>query len=776
MHVLKRSGVREPLDPRKYERQIEWSCAGIQGVDAKTLKRQARQPLYDGITTKDLNMNLRLTAVDLATEKEPNWTFVAAKFVLQDLYKEVSGDFSYPSLRSYLERAAHKANVAITLLGTFDLDALNAAIDSSRDFKFDYLGITTVAERYLLRDRDTQMIIEMPQHWLMRVAMGVARDETTIEARTAAALSYYEGLSTFEFMSSTPTLFNAGLNRSQLSSCFGISMGDDFDKIWDSLRESAAYSKYGGGIAMDYTSIRARGSPIRSMGGEAGGPIPYIKLLNDALIGFDQQGKRKGSGAVYLEPWHADINAFLELREPGEDRLRAHDVFPALWIPDLFMRRVLAGEYWSLFDPLTVPDLHDLYGPAFDARYAEYESQGLAKEMVLAEDLWYKMITRVFAHGVYWQCFKDRMNVRYAMPDTIRSSNLCTEIALRSNDEVSFVCNLGSLNLGHDDFLLKRHSGVSDVSYKYEWNQKLERAVRRSVRFLDSVISVGYVPSERGRRMQEEDRPLGMGCMGWTVALYKMGIDYESSEHVEYANEVWKQIGITAADESANLARERGSFPRFAESKWAQGILTHQTLDMRKVVDEFGLDLSFANCPFTTEEALQEKVRGGMRNSTLTAIAPTATISNIIGTEACTELPWALVFDKKNLSGIFKAVAKIAVNNRYGMKVKTAFEVDHLWTIRAAAARQIWIDQSQSTNFFVDTNKPNFGDVGVDLYRNAWEYGLKATYYMYGQSEETKAVAQTTPLDHFPETPPADAPACFLRPGDPGFSDCEACQ
>lgn len=773
MHVTKRSGALELLNITKYEKQIIWACEGLEGVDPEALKSAVHQSFYEGIHTKDLNRNLERTAQELATPDEPNWTFVAARFVLQEIYKEVAGSFTYPHLSEYIDQAIEHANLNPELR-KFDLNRLNAAIDPTLDYRFDYLGLSTVKDRYLLRNRQKRLI-EMPQLWFMRVAMGVALDEFSgSRDPNEVAISHYRDLfSQFRFMSSTPTLFNSGLKKSQLSSCFGIHMSDDFDGIWDSLRECGAYSKYGGGVAMDVTALRAQGSPIKSMGGEAGGPIPYIKLLNDTVVAFDQQGKRKGVAAPYMEPWHPNFEDFLDLREPGDDRLRAHDVFPANWLPDLFMRRMRADQDWSFFDPAEVPELHGRWGADFDRAYELAEAQGLAKRTMPAKKLWEKMLTRLIAHGVFWHCYKDRMNERYPLRALapVQSSNLCTEIALRSDEDVSFVCNLGSINLSRDEFLLQK-----GPDGKYLWNEELSKVTMQGIRFLDSVITVGFVPSERGRRMQEQDRPIGMGVMGWTEALYKMGIDYESAEHIQYANEVMKQINVAATYQSALLSQEKGSFPTFKHSTWAQGILTHETLVNRAVVDKFNLDLSFEHCPFVNEALLKEMVKRGMRNSNLLAIAPTATIANITGTEACTELPFDVKFEKKNLSGVFNSIAKIVSSNPHGLMLKTAYGVNHQWTVWAAAARQIHIDQSQSTNFYIDTNQEGFGDEVDDLYQVAWEAGLKTTYYCYGQSEETKTQTSMDLGAAAMEPQEEDGPACFLRPGDEGFESCEACQ
>jgi ribonucleoside-diphosphate reductase alpha chain len=757
------------LDIAKYERQIVWCCQGLEGVDPERLKEKAHQPLFDGISTVELNKNLCNAARDLQTVEEPNWTFVAARFVLQDLYKTVNGEFKYQHLDSYLKTAINNTNMnpALGRHDLFDIDELHHAIDPARDYKFDYLGLTTLADRYLLRDRN-QKTIEMPQHFLMRVSMGVALAEGTKEKRTAAALRYYDMLSNLHFMASTPTLFNSGMKRSQLSSCFGATVGDDTDLITDVWKEVSKYSKFGGGVAMDYTDLRSNGSPIKSMGGEAEGPVPYIAVADGIFRAFNQQGKRKGSVAPYLEVWHADIYAYLDLKEPGDYRLRANDSFMALWIPDLFMERVMAEGKWSLFDPAVAGHLHDIYGDEFKTEYERLEAEGKFKQQIDALELWYRMLERLSAHGVFWHCYKDRINERYALPYIIKSSNLCTEICLRSDELRSFVCNLGSINASRKEHHLFRNPDGS-----WDWNMALTKSVWEAVRFLDSVIDIGFVPHDKGESMQKSDRPIGLGVMGWTEALYALGIDYESVEHIEYANEFYKQVSIAATYASAQLAKEKGSFPEFKNSTWAQGKLIHDSLKNRKIIDEFDLDLDFSYCPFLDNETqLRELVTSGMRNSTLLAIAPTATISNIVGTEACTELPVEVVYMKKNLSGVFKAVAKTACNNPHNLPIKTVYQIDNKWTARAAAARQIWIDQSQSTNAWFDSNDEDYGDKLDEYYRYTWAIGLKTTYYMYGKDPETADV-KTTPMDHM-EKPESDSPAPkFCALDDP---TCESCQ
>jgi ribonucleoside-diphosphate reductase alpha chain len=745
MQATKRNGSKEPLSIAKIQRQVEWACSGL-NVSQSDIETRARLPLHDGVKTDDIQTSLILSASSLISPECPDATKVAARFLLQRLYKHANdGDINYAPWSVYAERAVANGLIDAQLNDPelFDLDTLQATIDQSRDFNFDFLGLKTLADRYLLRlENDT--IIELPQHMFMRVAMGVALAERDKATRTAQAVRYYNAYSTASFINSTPTLFNSGTPRPQLSSCFGTFIDDSIDGIMDGMKEVAQYSKFSGGCSADFTPVRARGSYIKSTRGKAGGPIPYIKIYNDTLIGFDQSGKRKGSGSCYLEMWHADIVDYLRLREPGDDRLRAHDVFPALWIPDLFMQRAIAGESWSLFSPSDVPQLHETFGKEFEALYVEAEAKGLAKATVNAEELWITALGQLFTHGVFWPCWKDTINYRYAQPEVVHQSNLCTEITLRNDPDHSFVCNLGSINLGADHHLLT----FNPVTKAYEWNSDLEATVRLAIRNLDSVITVGTVPHENGSRMQHEDRPIGLGVMGWTEALYKMGIDYESAPHIHYANEVMRQISMTAIDESANLAQELGSYPTFARSKWAQGILPVDTLRHTKVIEQFGLDIASSNAPFGSLADLREKVKRGMRNSTLTSIAPTATIANILNTTPCTELPYQAVFVKKNLSGTFNYLAHTVVNNPFGLPFKSARDVNQLWTVWAAAARQIWLCQSQSTNYYLNPTTPEdeLGDYIRGIYEEAWAAGVKTSYYLHGLAEETAVSTDTANL------------------------------
>jgi ribonucleoside-diphosphate reductase alpha chain len=751
MKIIKRNGSVEHLDISKIQKCCEWATSGLEDVSQSELETDSHLVLRDGISTDDIQVSLIKTAARKTSLSQPNWTYVASRLLMQRLYKHsTDGGINYKPLSVYLSKAVQEKRVDPKLLELFDLGALDTAIDSSRDFLFDYLGLTSLANRYLIKDSN-DVVIELPQHFFMRVAMGKAMVEKALSLRTQKALDYYEIYSNFLALPSTPTLFNSG------TLC-----PDDTGGIMETMTENAMYSKFAGGCATAFSSVRASGSRIKSTGGRAGGPIPYIKILNDVMNAWDQSGKRKGVAAVYLEPWHADIDSFLDLRQPGDERVRAHDVFPALWIPDLFMERVEQKAKWSLFDPARAPLLTETYGKEFEALYTKYESEGRATSQVDAPILWRKIIQRLSEEGVWWPCFKDEGNRRYAQPEIVRSSNLCVEIFLRTSKDRSSVCNLMSVNAGHDLLLLKKDGSAAG----YEWNTKLEFVVRSAVRDLDSVITLGLVPHEKGRTTNQEDRPIGLGLMGFTLALQKLGIDYESAEQVKYRNELQRQMSLTAIDESANLAQELGAYPTFERSTWALGILPLDTATKRGIVEQFDLYIS-CDTPFCTGDQLRSKVKKGMRNSTLLALAPTASISNILGTTPVTELPYELEFEKENLNGQFNCVAPTAVNNPFNTKVKTARQVDQMWVVWSAAAGQLWTCQSQSTNIYLNEETQGDGPLISDIYFEGWRKGVKSFYYLRGISDTEQKVQ--------PEPESAGA-ACFLRPGDRGFEECEACQ
>lgn len=1148
--VTKRRGTTEPYDGAKISRAIRWAAHGL-NLSPSGIVALENLPLYPGITTDTIQRNAIVAAADRISQQEPDWTRMAARLLLQTVYKQANGgSITYPTLQNYWDRGIAAQRLDATIPDLYDMTALNCSIVTERDRDLEYLGLQTLADRYFVRDQ-ADVVIELPQHFWMRVAMGIARDEPTREQRTTTAIRYYNTYSTMRASSSTPTLFNSGTTYPQLSSCFGHTVYDNTDSIMDNMSETAKYSKHAGGDSISITAVRSKGSRIRSTGGRAGGPIPYLKLYNDVLIGFDQSGKRKGSGAAYMEPWHANIYEFLELRENGDERERAHDIFPALWIPDLFMRRVRDGGAWSLFNPNDVPDLPELHDSIentglFTQAYERYEAQGLAVRVVDAYALWTQILTRLYQHGVYWPCFKDVSNARYMQQRPIHHSNLCfsgdtkvavadgrnavdmktlcdqgmvfdvysavaskistrgrrgggrvqgsqwktvirqaravytgrrsmvrvhldngdtfdctpdhklaltkygrwieaqdslglrlepwfstkienkyraisgstggnsyqhriiweyangplakgkqidhledrpydgldnlqsiskkkhlaktsrnmtgtnnpihqvdkshhssiaakgtfmernprfsgfsdqdlirlgkcyaqscttftrrglfeyfaslgapkslnknrfqrfdsagytsnfdylkalifreaeyfdpidytdatsykytnsselpnvwrenvdgdliwkgrkvtsitklpvqkcydvqildncddnehnfyiitgqddtqaltssgvlvhncTEILLRDDHDTSFVCNLGSINVAHQDHLL-RYDCNDAKRLKFQWNECLESTVRSWVRNLDSVITVGVTPHAKGRRFQLEDRAIGLGAMGEALAIQLVGILYESREHVQYCYELWRQISLTAIHESARLARERGTYPTFDASLWARGQLPSDNVQHTRVI--YGFDLVIDNnAPFATEAELRELVRGGMRNSALMAIAPTATIANIIGVPQSHELPWDIDYVKENLSGTFKIIAPTVIHNPHGLPTPTAREVDQKWSIWCAAARQIHIDQSQSLNMYVDPNL-NFEQLGELLdenYFEAWDCGVKTNYYLYSRASENEKQTLNKPAT-VEDTNTDSGPACYLRPGDAGFEDCEACQ
>jgi ribonucleoside-diphosphate reductase alpha chain len=724
MWVTKRDGSREKLEISKIHKAAEWACRGLK-ASLSDLETSARIQFVDGMTTESVQDALIKSAAEKISIEEQDWKYVAARLLLQKIYKHANeGSIDYPNLRKNLTELVEIEKVDARLIdeSLFDLDAINAAIDKNRDLLFAYMGLQTLYDRYLIRDRKNA-VRELPQHLFARVAMGVALAEETREARTKWAIEFYHVLSQFKAMASTPTLFNSGTRYPQLSSCFLLSMSDSLDGIMDTFKEAASYSKFSGGIGLDMGGVRSAGTHIKSTGGKAGGVIPYAKIYNDLLLGFDQGGKRLGAGALYIEPWHADIEEFLDLKNnTGDERRRAHDIFPALWLNDLFMERVLAKAEWSLFSPAEVPELHDAYGEKFRQIYEQAEADGRAVRKVEAHALWRKMIGRLFETGTYWPCFKDASNERYPQKGTgvVHSSNLCTEILLRTNENVSAVCNLSSINLSRVD-----------------WNDKadLDHTVRTMIRFLDNVITIGLIPHEKGRRFNLEDRAVGLGVMGYAEFLVKNGIDFESRQHLAMASRLMERISASAVDASAELAREKGSYPMFAESEWAKGVVPIDTAKI-SAIEKLGLrDVVGKEADWG---ALREKVKGGMRNSCLLAIAPTATISNITDTNPCTELPFQLAYRKGNLSGSFEVIAPTLQYGRPDL-CKTAYDVDQLWTVRAAAARQLWIDQSQSTNIFVyeDVSGPELSRI----YTTAWDLGLKTTYYLRSKAPELRQEA-----------------------------------
>jgi ribonucleoside-diphosphate reductase alpha chain len=633
----------------------------------------------------------------------------------------------------------------------YDLVRLGAALKSDRDLKFDYLGLQTLYDRYFLHVRKAR--IELPQAFFMRVSMGLALNEIDREAR---AIEFYEVLSSFDFMSSTPTLFNSGTLRSQLSSCYLTTVPDDLDGIYESIKENALLSKFAGGLGNDWTRVRALGSHIKGTNGESQGVVPFLKVVNDTAVAVNQGGKRKGAVCTYLESWHLDMEEFLELRKnTGDDRRRTHDMNTANWIPDLFMRRVMEKGEWTLFSPSNVPDLHDLFGSDFEKAYVAYEEKAKRGEIkptktVQAADMWRKMLTMLFETGHPWITFKDACNVRSPQQHAgvVHSSNLCTEITLNTSDTETAVCNLGSVNL-----IQHLKDGKMD-------HAKLQKTIGTAMRMLDNVIDINYYAVKKARDSNLRHRPVGLGIMGFQDALYELRVPYASEAAVQFADESMEAVCYYAYWASSNLAKERGKYSSYKGSLWDKGVLPFDTLGM--LAQQRGGYVEVNQSSTLDWDALRKKIAAdGMRNSNCVAIAPTATISNIIGVDASIEPCFGNLSVKSNLSGEFTVINHYLVRDlkrlglwddvmvmdlkhfdgslrpidRVPQEVKalysTAFEVETTWLVEAAARRQKWIDQAQSLNIYMAGASGKKLD---DTYKLAWLRGLKTTYYLRTQS------------------------------------------
>jgi len=688
-------------------------------------------------------------------EKDPDYTYATARLLLHTIAKEVLGrEVTLSELAtSYVDYFPQfiKKGVENDLLDErlmqFDLVRLGAALKPQRDMQFDYLGLQTLYDRYFLHVRKTR--IELPQAFFMRVAMGLSLNEIDREAR---AIEFYEVLSSFDFMSSTPTLFNSGTLRSQLSSCYLTTVPDDLDGIYESIKENALLSKFAGGLGNDWSRVRALGSHIKGTNGESQGVVPFLKVVNDTAVAVNQGGKRKGAVCTYLETWHLDIEEFLELRKnTGDDRRRTHDMNTANWIPDLFMRRVMEKGTWTLFSPSDVPDLHDLFGAAFEKAYVAYETKAANGEIkpsrtVQATDLWRKMLTMLFETGHPWITFKDACNVRSPQQHAgvVHSSNLCTEITLNTSDTETAVCNLGSVNL-------VRHLKDGQLDH-----DKLKKTIKVAMRMLDNVIDINYYAVKKARDSNLRHRPVGLGLMAFQDSLYELRIPYASQEAVEFADQSMEAICYYAYWASTELAKERGKYSSYKGSLWDQGILPLDTLNM--LSEQRGGYVEVDRSARLDWDALRHKIaQDGMRNSNCVAIAPTATISNIISVDACIEPCFGNLSVKSNLSGEFTIINSYLVRDlkrlglwddvmvmdlkhfdgslrpidRVPQEVKslyaTAFEVETTWIIEAAARRQKWIDQAQSLNIYMAGASGKKLD---DTYKLAWLRGLKTTYYL----------------------------------------------
>lgn len=735
MSVVKRDGSVEPLQIEKIHKVTAWACDGL-NVSQSELETEAHLMLFNGIKTADIHEALIKSAATLISVENPDYTFVAARLLLQKLYKGVNNSVEYPSLRSYVTRGIGEGRLNPELLEKFDCDRLNDAINPERDLLFQYLGLQTLTDRYLIRTKQANgnEIIELPQHMWMRVAMGLALNE---DDPTTRAIEFYNVLSKLEFVSSTPTLFNSGTNHSQLSSCYLTTIEDSIDGIFSGIHECANLSKYAGGIGTDWTRVRPAGDEIVGTNGVSSGVVPYLKIFNDTAVAVNQGGKRKGSFAAYLEPWHPDFLDFCDLKKnSGDERRRAHDIFPAAWIPDLFMKRVKENGIWSFFSPKDYPELHELYGEVFEQRYIGLEKAGKARKQMPAIEVWKKMLTSLFETGHPWITFKDECNRRNPQDHVgvIHNSNLCSEITLNTSDAETAVCNLGSINLS-----------------RMENDLQLEQTIRTAVRMLDNVIDINFYPSMKAKYSNLRHRPIGLGVMGYMEWLVKNGGDWESEIHLQAADFLFEKISFIAIDSSCELARERGAYATFKGSKWDRGILPIDTARN----SENHLNSLWGD--------LREKVQKfGMRNSNVMAIAPTATISNIAGTTPCIEPIYKRTYSETNMSGSFLVVDPTL---RYGHPelCKESFDIDQMWIIKAAAVRQKWIDQSQSVNIFVKAGIK--GSQLAEIYMAAWELGLKTTYYLHSQSTQLKVKqVETKEVE--------EVNFCSITSGP----ECESCQ
>jgi ribonucleoside-diphosphate reductase alpha chain len=754
LHVIDR-GQRVALDMQALTERIQTACSGL-GADVKAdpIISETMRNLYDGVPVDEVYKASILAARTLI-EKDPDYTYATARLLFHTISREVLGrDVATADMpKAYADYFPGfiKKGVDCELLDEklleFDLKRLGGALKAERDLQFDYLGLQTLYDRYFLHEGKVR--IELPQAFFMRVAMGLSLNETDREAR---AIEFYEVLSSFDFMSSTPTLFNSGTLRSQLSSCYLTTVPDDLDGIYESIKENALLSKYAGGLGNDWTRVRALGSRIKGTNGESQGVVPFLKVVNDTAVAVNQGGKRKGAVCTYLETWHLDIEEFLELRKnTGDDRRRTHDMNTANWIPDLFMRRVMEKGQWTLFSPSNVPDLHDKFGANFEQAYVAYEEQAARGEIkpsrtLEAADLWRKMLTMLFETGHPWITFKDACNVRSPQQHAgvVHSSNLCTEITLNTSDTETAVCNLGSVNL-----LQHLKNGALD-------HDKLKRTITTAMRMLDNVIDINYYAVKKARDSNMRHRPVGMGIMAFQDSLYELRIPYASDAAVNFADTSMEAISYYAYWASTELARERGTYSSFKGSLWDQGILPFDTLDL--LAKARGGYVEVDRSSTMDWDALRKKIaKDGMRNSNCVAIAPTATISNIIGVDASIEPCFGNLSVKSNLSGEFTVINSYLVRDlkRIGLwddvmvmdlkhfdgslspmdrvpnEIKqlyaTAFEVETRWLVEAAARRQKWIDQAQSLNIYMAGASGKKLD---DTYKLAWVRGLKTTYYL----------------------------------------------
>ncbi|AHK72422.1 ribonucleoside-diphosphate reductase subunit alpha [Campylobacter coli] len=776
MKVIKRNGRTEELDVSKIKKCTFDAIKDLEGVNLSELELDAKIQFRDGISTEEIQKTLIKTAVDKIDIDCPNWTFVAARLFLFDLYKKVNGMNRYNHLREYFEKGEKEGRILLGLKEKYDLDDLNDYIKPERDMQFTYLGIKTLYDRYLIKD-SKGMPIELPQQMFMAIAMFLAQNEFNPQEW---AKKFYDLISKFELMLATPTLSNARTTRHQLSSCYIGSTPDNIEGIFDSYQEMALLSKFGGGIGWDWSKVRAMGGSIDGHKNAAGGIIPFLKITNDIAVAVDQLGTRKGAIAVYIEPWHMDVSDFIDLRKnSGEERRRAHELFPALWINDLFMKRVRANDKWTLFDPADTADLCDLYGEAFEKRYEEYEKdESITKEIVEAKELWKKILLNYFETGLPFLCFKDSAN--RANPNAhvgiIRSSNLCTEIfqntepnyyqikvVFENGDELHFdeeqkvvidggyekpakkISTLDSID-GNKVYIVEKYKNDGKTAVcnlasinlsKVYTKEDIERVVPTAIRMLDNVIDLNFYPHRKVKDTNLKSRAIGLGVMGEAQMLAEAKIHWGSDEHLNKIDEIMEQISFEAINASSNLAIEKGSYPDFEGSNWSKGIFP---ID---VASEKAKALTLREGLFNQSECdwdkLREKVKeDGMRNGYLMAIAPTSSISILVGTTQTIEPVYKRKWFEQNLSGMIPVVVP-NLSLETWQYYTPAYELDQRILVKAAAVRGKWIDQGQSLNIFLSLDKASGGYLN-DIYQLAWELGVKSTYYLRSESPDSERI------------------------------------
>ena len=805
--VVLDDGSESTLDIQRIKTIVEEACEGLLDVSSEEIIEEAKKNLYNGVNMADVRSSLVMTARTLV-EKEPNYTFVTARILLDNLRTEAltllemrneatqtDMEKLYPEVLETFIQKGIENEILNPELQNMDIKKLGVALKPERDKNFTYLGLQTLYDRYFIHKDNVRY--ELPQVFFMRVAMGLSINEENREER---AIEFYNLLSSFDYMSSTPTLFNSGTIHSQLSSCYLTTVPDDLHGIYGAIQDNAMLSKWAGGLGNDWTPVRGLGSHIKGTNGKSQGVVPFLKVVNDTAVAVNQGGKRKGAVCSYLETWHVDIEEFIELRKnTGDDRRRTHDMNTANWVPDLFMKRVFEGKPWTLFTPSDTEDLHDLYGKAFEERYEYYESLTQNGEIefykkVDAGELWKKMLSMLFETGHPWITFKDACNLRSPQQHTgvVHSSNLCTEITLNTSQEEIAVCNLGSVNLTHH---LK--DGKLD-------NEKLEQTVNTAIRMLDNVININYYAVGAAENSNMKHRPIGLGIMGFQDSLYMLNTPYSSGEAVEFADRSMEAVSYYAIKASSNLAKERGTYSSYEGSLWSQGVLPIDSVAYLKENRGEGYADVDQSTSLDWDSLRQLVLSQGMRNSNVMAIAPTATIANITGVSQSIEPTYQNLYVKSNLSGEFTVTNLHLVNalkeqglwdsvmvndlkyydgsvkeiSRVPEEIKsiyaTAFEVEPRWLVDAASRRQKWIDQSQSLNLYID--EPNGKKLDV-MYRMAWIRGLKTTYYLRSRGattteKSTIATGELNAVSASQESMDAEAPeACSVL--DP---DCEACQ